>query len=400
MIQLVKLNKRPSSDGNRFNYVLRYKGECGKRKWQTLGHSNRRKAEMQRAQKEKELKIGYIEPGSMRLGEFMKDSLARTGDQIRESTRKEYASAMNDFIDTVGDIDYQSIQQTHGELFRQICIDQGDSPATVAKKLREVKRMFQLGMERGQLNENPFRFIKVPRIPKQKIRIYSDDECGRMIRCASEIKDASILEWDLLITVALTTGMRKSELLNLVWSDIDFGEMLIQVSPKENTVQTWEWRIKDTDRRVLPLKDDVSQLLIALQNQRPEGYPYVFVPPGRYDHIQKELRPKGRWTLSSARSIVINNFTRLFDKILSKANIKKGTFHDLRKTAITNWFRKGLSEYDVMTLAGHANFETTHKFYLAVADDLMERARRATTHQVSRELLQKCCQNRPSVAKR
>jgi integrase len=355
---------------------------------------------MQRAQKEKELKMGYIEPGSMRLGEFMKDSLARTGDQIRESTRKEYASAMNDFIDTVGDIDYQSIQQTHGELFRQICIDQGDSPATVAKKLREVKRMFQLAMERGQLNKNPFKFIKVPRIPKQKIRIYSDDECGRMIRYASEIQDASILEWDLLITVALTTGMRKSELLNLVWSDIDFGEMLIQVSPKENTVQTWEWRIKDTDRRVLPLKDDVSQLLIALQNQRPEGYPYVFLPPGRYDHIQKELRPKGRWTLSSARSTIINNFTRLFDKILSKANIKKGTFHDLRKTAITNWFRKGLSEYDVMTLAGHSNFETTHKFYLAVADDLMERARRATTHQVSRELLQKCCQNRPSVAKR
>jgi len=71
-------------------------------------------------------------------------------------------------------------------------------------------------MERGQLNENPFRFIKVPRVTKQKIRIYSDDECGHMIRCASEIQNESILEWDLLITVALTTGMQKSELLNLV----------------------------------------------------------------------------------------------------------------------------------------------------------------------------------------
>ena len=50
-------------------------------------------------------------------------------------------------------------------------------------------------------------------------------------------------------------------------------------------------------------------------------------------------------------------------------------------------------KYDVMTLAGHANFATTHKFYLAVADDLIARARRATTHQVSQELLQKCCQD-------
>jgi len=51
---------------------------------------------------------------------------------------------------------------------------------------------------------------------------------------------------------------------------------------------------------------------------------------------------------------------------LAIAHVDKGTFHDIRKTAITDWFRQGLSEYDVMTLAGHANFATTHKFYLAV----------------------------------
>ena len=69
----------------------------------------------------------------------------------------------------------------------------------------------------------------------------------------------------------------------------------------------------------------------------------------------------------------------------------KGTFHDIRKTAITNWFRQGLSEYDVMTLAGHSDFATTHRFYLAVADDLVARAREAITHQVSPRLLKKCC---------
>jgi hypothetical protein len=45
-----------------------------------------------------------------------------------------------------------------------------------------------------------------------------------------------------------------------------------------------------------------------------------------------------------------------------------------------------------MTLAGHAKFSTTHEFYLAVADDLVARARQATTHQVSQKLLQKSCQ--------
>ena len=80
MKQLVRLNKRPSRDGRTFTYFLRYDGENGKRKWETLGHGDLRKAERQRAQKEKELRMGYVAPGSMRLGEFVKDSFMRTGD--------------------------------------------------------------------------------------------------------------------------------------------------------------------------------------------------------------------------------------------------------------------------------------------------------------------------------
>ncbi len=47
MKQLVKLNKRPSRDGRKFIYFLRYDGEDGKRKCETLGHTNQRKAERQ-----------------------------------------------------------------------------------------------------------------------------------------------------------------------------------------------------------------------------------------------------------------------------------------------------------------------------------------------------------------
>ena len=58
---------------------------------------------------------------------------------------------------------------------------------------------------------------------------------------------------------------------------------------------------------------------------------------------------------------------------------------------MTNWFRQGLSENDVMTLAGHSSFATTHDFYLAVADDLVDRARQASAQVLSQDLLQKCC---------
>lgn len=81
----------------------------------------------------------------------------------------------------------------------------------------------------------------------------------------------------------------------------------------------------------------------------------------------------------------------MFDRILAGAHVNNGTFHDLCRTAITEWLYQGLNIFDVMRLAGHSKYETTYQFYLQVKDGLMDRARRATRHSVSPELLQKCC---------
>ena len=392
MKQLVKLNKRPTWDGRGFTYFLRYKGEDGQRKWETLGHADRRKAEKQRAQKEKELRMGYVEPGSMRLRDFTKDSLARTGDQIRESTRRETKSAMKDLIGIIGNVDYRSITLAHGELYLQTCLDRGNTKGTVAKKLRHIKRLFKLAVNRKQLDENPLQYIAMPKSPKKKINIYADAQCRRMLKAAQEYtakwNPETSVKWDLMITVALATAMRRAELLNCTWADVDFDAQTIEVNLKQNTKDTWEWLIKDADHRTLPLTEDIVQMLVDHQARQPEGYPYVFVPTARYDYIQKVLRPKGKWTLTDARLKVVNNLRRQFNKILRKAGIKKGTIHDIRRTAISMWFANGMSEHDVMVLAGHSSFATTHEFYLAVADDLVHRARAATTQGLRQKMVQ------------
>ena len=175
-------------------------------------------------------------------------------------------------------------------------------------------------------------------------------------------------------------------MLNSVWSDIDFEEQTITVAPKDETPETWMWLIKDTDRRTLPLTEDLTQILAEHQTRQPEGYPYVFVPPARYDFIQRQLRAKGLWTYSDSRLKVINNFGRDFGLILTRAAVKSGEFHDLRRTAICNWFIEGLSELEVMKLAGHADFKTTHKYYLKARDGLVDRARQASARVLSRNL--------------
>ena len=202
-----------------------------------------------------------------------------------------------------------------------------------------------------------------------------------------EINPKTRPRWDLMIIFALSTGFRRGEILNCVWEDIDLGEQEVYVEPKRDTDTTWQWEIKDSDRRTLPLTNELTQLLIEHQDRQPEGYPYVFVPPARYDYIQNELRAKGKWKFSDSRLKVVHNFKRDFELIKKRAWIKKGTFHDLRRTAICDWLAQGMTEYDVMKLAGHAQFDTTHKYYLAVRDDLIDRARLATARGLCKKLL-------------
>jgi len=237
-----------------------------------------------------------------------------------------------------------------------------------------------LAVKRKQIDENPLKYIDMPKLNKKKVRIYSDEEYRSLLKASrdyiSERNVTTTLRWDMLILVALQTGMRRGELLNMVWSDIDFDKSRIDITQKGDTGETWEWLIKDHEERPVPISKQTTQLLIDLQSKRPTGYPYVFVPIARYDYIQTQLRAKGKWSFSSSRLKVLNNFYKQFGKIFLRAGIKKkGKFHDIRSTALSNWFAEGLSEYKVQRLAGHSNFETTRKFYLSIKEDYIDKAR-------------------------
>jgi integrase len=313
----------------------------------------------------------------MKLTDFFRDSLARTKGQVRATTLKETAKSMNDFVACVGDIDVQEVQYRHGEQFIQYCSGQDISAATVAKKVKHLKRVFQLAEDRGQLDQHPLHKLKPPKAPKRKIRVFTDDECDRLCKAARQYEEKGRpVRWELLIRMCLGTGMRRGELMNTTWRDIDFANMTVDVSPKDDHEDTWEWHIKDADRRTLPLTTDLVRLLVELQMPQAEGNPYVSVPMARYELIQ-ELRRTGQWTVEKGRS-PLSKFCHHFNRIRGRAGIASGTFHDLRRTCLSNWIVQGLSLHEVKELAGHAGIETTDRFYRAVRKDVVDRARAAS----------------------
>jgi integrase len=233
--------------------------------------------------------------------------------------------------------------------------------ATINKDIRTLRRVFNLAIHpRGYLLEgqNPFGRMKQRKKACQDIRYISVAEY-RLLRDA-----AKSLWWRSLMALAYGSGLRRGEILNLTWTDVDFGNKQVHVRSKRLDDQTIGWEPKDHENRVVPLSDEALNLLVDLRAQAEAGYPYLFIWPARLRHIQKRLLI-GRW---NERSEVINNLGRDYEVIRRRAGVDACTLHDLRRSAITNWANK-LPIQVVQQLAGHSNISTTRKYYLSVRPD-------------------------------
>jgi integrase len=177
---------------------------------------------------------------------------------------------------------------------------------------------------------------------------------------------ATRLWWKALASVAYGSGLRRNEILNLTWSDIDFEDQLMYVNPKRESANTIEWEPKDHEIRVVPMPDETTQLLADVQAETQEGHSYIFISPERLKRI-KQRKKEGEWT---SRSEIINNMRENFHRIRCLARLTRFTLHDLRRSAITNWARR-LPVQVVQQLAGHSDISTTREYYIAVeAEDI------------------------------
>jgi len=302
--------------------VLIWYDEQGKERWQSLGHTDARTAERQLAQKERELRMGMDESQGIMLRRFLEDNLEKTRGRVREGTMREYNIAIQQFIEVVGDMDLRNVRHEHGEQFVRSCLRTGNRPATIKKKICVLASFFKQAVRRGQLEENPFQHIRLPKLPKGKIHVFSEQECIRMINAARESRIGKTFRWDLFLLTALCTGMRRGELLNTTWQDIDFEKKIIHIRPKDVTEYTWKWQIKDTDRRDAPITEELANLLTEYRKHLSTDFPYVFVPPRRYQRIQKARR-LGKWSERQS-NCPHGNFQRQFTMILKKAEINEG----------------------------------------------------------------------------
>ncbi len=152
---------------------------------------------------------------------------------------------------------------------------EGRTVATVNHYLKFLKAVFNRAVRQGRFTYNPVTAVKLYRENNARNRCLSPEEEVRLLKVLPDRLRP-------LVTVALNTGMRRGELRNLRWEDVDFATGTIHV--RQNKAGDGRWVVMNSAAR---------EALLSVKREQKILSPYVFCSPqGKFLHnFERDWRP-------------------------------------------------------------------------------------------------------------
>jgi integrase len=218
-------------------------------------------------------------------------------------------------------------------------IDAGQRTSTINRKKAVLSSIFKFALSRGFIDMNIVRNVLIDDDTKRRDRVLSDDERKRLIQACQ----AS--HWDklyLLVLMAMTTGARKSELMNLRWCD---------VSIKDCTGYLWD--SKNGTSRELHF---AAVVMTELKRFQEVGSSLVFpskeIPTQPMDF--RKAWSKALKTAGISEKDILNAD--------GSVKLEKFTFHCLRHGFCSALSDSGKELNQIAKLAGHKSIQTTMRY--------------------------------------
>lgn len=330
----MRVFERKGKRGSTWYIDFTYKG---RRMMEAVG-PDRRLAEAVARKRETEIFEGHFFPekkkSRFRFKDLAVEFMERHSKRNKRSWKRDVVS-LNNLLPYFGDTYLDDISPRMIESYRIKRERDGVKSPTINREHGLLKSMFNRAIAWEMTGENPAKKVRMAK-EKARNRFLTREEIQCLLR-ASETDWAPYLKP--ILVMALSTGMRKGEILKLTWDDVDFNRRAIQVKqtkidePREVPMTDWlfdtlqDWRNKNLDR--------TSE--------------YVF--------INKVGQPLG-------------NVRKAFATALKKAGIADFRFHDLRHTAASQMYMSGLDIKLIKEICGwktlaildrYAHLTTEHK---------------------------------------
>ncbi len=198
-------------------------------------------------------------------------------------------------------------------------------PSTINKYRAALSSVYRFGMDKYGLPSNPVSGVKGETENNVRVRFLSDTERAALLDACMQS------DWDklnLIVVLAITTGARKSELLQLRWGDINFQTRTAQLHDTKNG-----------EGRILTLPAPAINTLLPF---REVGNGLVF------PSLMKPSQP-----------IV---FKKHWERAIQTSGVKNFVFHDLRHTCASMLRMDGNSLENIAEVLGHRQLSVTMRY--------------------------------------
>lgn len=234
----------------------------------------------------------------------------------------------------------------------------GLAPKTIKHYHTFISSVMDRAVKWGVVNENPCKRVDAPKVERKQIE-FMNDEQARVFMAALEDEP---LEYRVIFSLLLLTGMRRGELLGLEWPDIDFDSGVIHI---RRTSQ------------YAPERGIFTDTTKTEQSKRP-----LFIPAELLEMLRRYRAEQGerRLRMGDKWSTEWSEHPRLFTKwdgnpmhpntpykelkkLLARNGMEQVSLHSLRHTNATLLINSGADVRTVSGRLGHSQTSTTMNIY-------------------------------------
>ena len=234
-------------------------------------------------------------------------------------------------------------------------------PNSVLKHLTLIKTALKYAQKIKMLKENPADWVERPKKQKFIGDYYNKDEISTLLG----VIKGSPIETPLMF--AIYFGLRRSEIVGVKWSSVDWVNKTLTISHKIVPVNdNGKYRLDASDRlktkssyRTMPLDDTFISFLAGIKAQQ-EANKKLFGNAYSYEY-------DGYICVNDMGHLINPNYiTVAFRKLLDKNGMRRIRLHDLRHSCATLLLSLGYNMKDIQVWLGHGDIGTTMNIYAHV----------------------------------
>ena len=341
--------------------------QTGKRKQQWISvKGTKKEAEKRLSELLHQLDTGtFMRPNKTTFAEYLTKWLADYAKpNVAPRSFERYAGVIEQYlIPELGSITLTQLRPEHLQNHYTTRLNNGLSASSVRYHHAVIHIALQTAVKWGLLSRNIADAVEPPRIHRAEMQTWDEGEITQFLEAT---KDSPYYA---LFYTALFTGMRRSELLAIRWSDVDF--MLSQISVSRSL-----HHLKDGSYIFTEPKSQKSRRTIALS-------PSAILMLQDY-HEKQKLERTMRGVELKDDDLVFSHFdgnplrpnsmTRAWDTMCNRAGVKKIRLHDARHTHASLMLKQGIHPKIVQERLGHSSIQMTIDTYSHVAPGLQQAA--------------------------